>query len=74
MWRENTRPRLQVGDNEEELVQQNNVNEKVFANSSKSEAVFVIKGGYDQEPADQQKMATALVEQINANQQSFCKL
>ena len=65
---------MQVEDNEEELVQQNNVKEKVFANSSKSEAVSVIKGGYDQEPADPQKMVTALVEQINVNQQSFCKL
>ena len=45
-----------------------------FANSTKSEAVFVIKGGYDQEPADPQKMVTALVEQINVNQQSFCKI
>ena len=61
MWRENTRPQLQVGDNderladnEEQLVPQNNDNEKVFANSSKSEAVFVIKGRHDQKPADPQ--------------------
>ena len=65
---------MQVGENEEELVQQNNVNEFFFANSTKSEAVFVIKGQHDQEPADQQKMVTALVEQINVNQQSFCKI
>ena len=74
MWRENTRPQSQVEDNEEELVQQNNVNEFFFANSTKSEAVFVIRGGYDQEPADQKKMVTDLVDQINVNQQSFCKL
>ena len=45
-----------------------------FANSTKSEAVFVIKGQHDQEPADRQKMVTDLVEQINVNQQSFCKI
>ena len=65
---------MQVGDNEEELVQQNNVNEKVFANSSKSEAVFVIKFRHDQEPADPQKVVTDLFEQTNVNQQSFCKI
>ena len=59
MWRENTRPQLQVGDNderladnEEGLVRQNNVNGKVFVNSSKSEAVSVMMGRHDQEPAD----------------------
>ena len=30
MWRENTRPRLQVGDNEEEFVEQNDEKEFFF--------------------------------------------
>ena len=46
---------LRLADNEEQLVPQSNDNEKVFANSSKSEAVFVIKGSArSQERADPQ--------------------